>query len=60
MADIIHALSQLPFVAGFTVAAVIFFFLGLAIGWSKGRMSGWDDGWDESQRANRYGRGDVT
>jgi membrane protein DedA with SNARE-associated domain len=41
MTDIVHALTQLPFLAGFIAGAVIWFFIGLAIGWSKGHNAGW-------------------
>jgi outer membrane lipoprotein SlyB len=41
MTDIMHALTQLPFIAGFITGGVVFGFLGLAIGWSKGHNAGW-------------------
>jgi hypothetical protein len=47
MMDIIHALTQLPFVAGFICGGVVFGFAGLAIGWSKGSHAGWRDAEDE-------------
>jgi hypothetical protein len=49
MTDIMHALTQLPFVAGFIAGAVIWFFIGLAIGWSRGNASGWHDGWHDAR-----------
>lgn len=41
MTDIVHAMSQLPFLAGFISGGVLFGFLGLAIGWAKGHNAGW-------------------
>jgi hypothetical protein len=49
MTDIMHALTQLPFVAGLITGGVVFGFLGLAIGWSKGNAQGWHDGWHDAR-----------
>lgn len=54
MADIVNAMGQLPFVAGFVAGGVVFGFIGLAIGWSKGNRAGWDDGWHTCREANEH------
>ena len=48
MTDIVNAMSQLPFVAGFVAGGTIFGFLALAIGWAKGVRDGWDRGWKDA------------
>ena len=43
MTDIMNAMSQLPFLAGFIAGGVVVGFLGLAIGWAKGHHAGYDE-----------------